>query len=335
MANCVTCGQENVAGSTYCNRCGKPLASGEGPGATRKPTDPSDRILVSRDHTGEVSVEKVRPPGRFFRQTCPWCGRSVKVPEGARSCPFCAKGLDRSAADLAGDPALASPEPRDPSRPGAVLKHALPTGDERRIALRFARCVVGRTQGVPPELVFPSDLYLSPCHGEFAFDGDRVRVRDRGSANGTYIRIREPWPLEDGMRLLMGEQVFRFEAIPFDTLPDAAAGEGTMPLGSGLERSAAKLVKLLADGGDGPEFHLGARTRVFGRETGHYTFPDDPMMSQRHAAIEEREGRFWLTDLGSTNGTMAQVRDIVLMPGDVVRMGSQRFRIEYGAARRT
>ena len=52
-------------------------------------------------------------------------------------------------------------------------------------------------------------------------------------------------------------------------------------------------------------------------------------MSQSHAMVEESGGRHLISDLESTNGTMVRVPDADLGSGAVVRMGSQRFRVEF------
>lgn len=49
-----------------------------------------------------------------------------------------------------------------------------------------------------------------------------------------------------------------------------------------------------------------------------------PSVSGRHARVEEREGRLWVVDLGSRNGTLVngeRVTERALAPGDVVRLG--------------
>jgi pSer/pThr/pTyr-binding forkhead associated (FHA) protein len=55
----------------------------------------------------------------------------------------------------------------------------------------------------------------------------------------------------------------------------------------------------------------------------------DETISGRHAAIEYREGRWWIHDLGSTNGTYVNRRRLVgtteLRPGDLVHAGRVAF----------
>jgi len=42
-------------------------------------------------------------------------------------------------------------------------------------------------------------------------------VRDEGSRNGVYVRVRQPMPIEPGDQLLCGDEVFRLDATPRDT----------------------------------------------------------------------------------------------------------------------
>jgi diguanylate cyclase (GGDEF)-like protein len=60
----------------------------------------------------------------------------------------------------------------------------------------------------------------------------------------------------------------------------------------------------------------------------------DPSVSRCHARIERREdGRYWVTDLGSTNGTFvnhALQRDAVLKDGDYLRAGDCIYRFLGG-----
>ena len=332
MNNCGKCGAANSSGSSFCGDCGAsmPLPDESGPHVDAKSTKASDRIVVSRDTQGEVSVKVVRPGGRHVRHDCPVCGRSVKVPEDATVCPKCGGALPGSGEETVMiEPAISAPKPRDAASPLAVLYHLLPSGEETPIPLEYRQSIVGRLRGVPESLIFKQDPYLSPVHAEFQYTETGLKVLDRDSLNGVFGLIRGPTTLESGQMLLMGDQIFRFDTLPAGANAGGYGPEGTVPLGSGLNRPGAKLVKILADGGDGPEFYLGGQRRVFGRQSGHFTFPDDLLLSQQHAAVEEVGGRFIVTDLDSTNGTMVRVPDADLGAGAVVRMGSQRFRIEY------
>jgi hypothetical protein len=57
----------------------------------------------------------------------------------------------------------------------------------------------------------------------------------------------------------------------------------------------------------------------------------DPTVSRRHALLRRRDSRWWLTDLGSLNGTWVNGRRAVdefeVRPGDEVCFGESMFRL--------
>ena len=58
---------------------------------------------------------------------------------------------------------------------------------------------------------------------------------------------------------------------------------------------------------------------------------DDTFISAEHAVIVQRDGTWWLSDRGSTNGTAVNERqvhgEVGLTPGDVVAIGDVRLKI--------
>ena len=127
-------------------------------------------------------------------------------------------------------------------------------------------------------------------------------------------------------------RVFQASPVRLDEEPrTTAAGEA---------RSTARgAFYLLAQSESGPAAQ-GARLRIGEGLTSLGSHPensepvDDPCVSRFHCRLHLREdGRLWVRDLGSRNGTFVdglRVTEAELLPGAVLRLGGRTFRIESG-----
>lgn len=95
------------------------------------------------------------------------------------------------------------------------------------------------------------------------------------------------------------------------------------------ERPPQRTVAYLIRGDSGGEIALEAELSSLGRSPENQVIVPDPRASRRHALIQRAGDRFWLEDLGSTNGTYhngARVRDRTpLQDGDRIRIGATEF----------
>jgi pSer/pThr/pTyr-binding forkhead associated (FHA) protein len=60
----------------------------------------------------------------------------------------------------------------------------------------------------------------------------------------------------------------------------------------------------------------------------------DPATSGHHGRIEERAGSFWISDLGSTNGTLVNGEPVIekqLSDGDTIAIGQNMLRFTLEA----
>lgn len=76
------------------------------------------------------------------------------------------------------------------------------------IHLSSPRVTLGREKA---DLVFTDDEFLSRRHAQVSFQDGRVTLRDLGSSNGTYIRLRSPHVLVPGDMIRLGDELLRFE----------------------------------------------------------------------------------------------------------------------------
>jgi pSer/pThr/pTyr-binding forkhead associated (FHA) protein len=111
------------------------------------------------------------------------------------------------------------------------------------------------------------------------------------------------------------------------SLPESAI-DGTVVF-SGLRsapRIEAKISEKKPDGTLGRTVPV-AKETLIGRENCDLTYPQDMLLSLRHASVAMREGKLVLKDLNSENGSFIRQRqDTELTPGDVFLLGRELFR---------
>ena len=182
--------------------------------------------------------------------------------------------------------------------------------------------LVGRGQGS----LFEGDLYLSPRHAEFILGPDGLTVRDLRSLNGLFVKIDAEEMLESGDIVRIGQELLRFEIIS----PPAPLEDGTEVAGTPNPGFWGRLSVIVGRDVDGSAFPLFGDAIIMGRERGDILFPEDGYVSGTHARITLRDGRVYLTDAGSSNGTFLRVRGERKIPaGAFILMGQQLFRAEY------
>ena len=140
--------------------------------------------------------------------------------------------------------------------------------------------------------------------------------------------------LVDGDRILLGQQVLRFEILKEPELPlGPALVHGVLVFGTPEVPRVARLVQYTTEGVGRDVHYLYRHETVLGRETGDLVFTDDPFLSRRHAAISiDRSSRqFTLRDLESSNGTALGLRgQRRLSDGSQFRVGRHLFRFDRG-----
>jgi pSer/pThr/pTyr-binding forkhead associated (FHA) protein len=255
---------------------------------------------------------------------CPNCGKQVA--SAFAFCGGCGHRM-KSAPGAVAEAAVARADAVAPVpvriAPQGHLTLIRPDGTEGGVCpLQEGANLIGRGQGV----LFDADPYLSPRHAEFVLSEGGLEVRDLRSLNGVFVRITEEEPLESGDSFRIGQELLRFDAIN----PPTPLEDGTEIIGTPNPGYWGRLSVVVGRDLDGPAFPLFDETANIGRERGNILFPEDGYVSGGHCQLSVREGRVFLKDLGSSNGTFLRVRENRSLPsGSLMLMGQQLFRIGY------
>jgi pSer/pThr/pTyr-binding forkhead associated (FHA) protein len=187
--------------------------------------------------------------------------------------------------------------------------------------------VVGRNG----QLVFPDDPFVSPKHANLFYRNGKLVVRDEGSLNGVFVRVRGTIEVGLGEQFLAGEQLFKFDANP--KANDGPAPDGTYFYSSPKHQSLFRITQVLQGGAPGMVVCARGQSLQIGREGGDLNFPGDLYMSASHCRIEELSGKYALTDLNSRNGTYIRLKaERELAHGDYLFIGRKLLRVEITAA---
>jgi len=169
------------------------------------------------------------------------------------------------------------------------------------------------------EINFPDDMLLSSRHASISHGPEGYFLRDDGSTNGIFIRLKEARPLEvfNGNVVRIGKQM-----LLFDT-----------------ENGGHSFIHIDTNGKPLNRYELSAQTIVLGRQAPDITLNQEDMtLSRRHLSITVKDRKIWVKDLGSANGGFLKIKNSVpLEPDDQFRVGNQLFKfgLKEEVARRT
>jgi len=269
----------------------------------------------------QLSKEELMEQARHY--VCKEC--STPVPSGHKFCGRCGAVVPPQILDLRTDFFGAM---QTPGKARLILIRGDAGTEGVSFLLQGTEHVAGRRDAQIP---FPDDLWVSPRHANFVYRGDKLVVRDEGSANGVYVRVRGQLSIEPGDLFLCGEQVFRLDRTPADSAgPDP---DMTYFYASPKRPSPFRLTQVLRGGSDGMVVCSREATCSIGREDCDLNFPEDVFMSANHARITVApDGTFSLLDNNSKNGTYLRIRgERELTQGDYVFLGHQLLRVEITA----
>lgn len=194
------------------------------------------------------------------------------------------------------------------------------------------------------------DDRTSRYHAELHWDHGHVELVDRDSMNGTLVNrqaVRGRIPLKSGDVLDLGAQRYRLEILPAGTISGVrhskpGADEETRKIPSangdraGDEPDAVPLA--LVGGrqlGTAGRWELTPKVVTIGRDGERTLCLPHESVSRLHAQIVRQRSGFFVSDLGSRNGTYLNGQRLtapsLLLPGDVLRVGEIELRCEAAA----
>lgn len=180
-----------------------------------------------------------------------------------------------------------------------------------------------------------NDDRVSRQHCSISLQNGVIEVKDLGSTNGTKVdgaRLvpNEPRQIVEGAKLSLGgfELTLAMPGAANATLMASTGKTVALTVAPQANNCSAKLT------GDTGTFDLKFGSNSFGRKSGNDVVIADPFVSGSHGIIEVEDSGIYLTDTGSTNGTVvndaklnANIRTLI-GPDDVIKLGQLEFKIE-------
>ncbi len=259
---------------------------------------------------------------------CANCGTPLKP--GDKFCSNCGTPIGSTKPQAAGKTMFlhASQEmPANTLKPRAKLTVIDPTGGMGMVYnIMEGENICGRING----LIIVEDSMVSPSHCEFAFEDEGLIIKDLDSLNGVYTKLRGEMEIPSGMVFRIGQQLLKFvSAIEFEEVVKES-DDGTVLQGSPTRGIWGKLIRVDSQGQQSSHYLLNKEVTVIGRDQCDISFPEDGFLSSSHIKVSNRDDKFFLTDLGSSNGTFFRIwQPSPLKNNDIVLIGRTLLRVEY------
>jgi pSer/pThr/pTyr-binding forkhead associated (FHA) protein len=341
VITCSKCGKENQDHYKFCLGCGAELPRGSAqakPFTSNTPPQGVPAMVAPAPAPAAAHVATAAPPAAAARPAshpapapsappgggvaCPQCGH---INAGNRFCASCGYNLGALAGAAPSVPAAAAAAP--PAGGAGIILTALRADGSEAGTFRMPDAPivsVGRDTGS----IFAGDSYLSPRHATFSKRSGQLFIKDESSLNGVYLKVRpnEPCLLEFGDVFRIGQEIIRFEELK----GQGKSPDGVERFGSPAKGYIGRLALVIGRDTTGNSFPVPERGVHCGRERGDILFSEDGYVSGLHCRIARAaDGRVYLTDVGSSNGTFIRLRaERAVGATDILLMGQQLFRID-------
>jgi pSer/pThr/pTyr-binding forkhead associated (FHA) protein len=350
VITCLKCGKENQDHYKFCLGCGaelpraaaaKPFTAATPPQGVPAVNVPMPAPAAAMPMPPQQAAAPAPAPIGSQRPPMPNAQPAAAAPAaGTVVCPQCAHvngtgnrfcascGYNLGA--LAGASPSAAPAAAAPTTsagPTIVLTALRADGSEAgTYRLPDAQIItLGRDTGS----IFAGDSYLSPRHATFTRRGSQLSIKDEDSLNGVYLKLRpnEPCLLEFGDLFRIGQEIIRLEELK----GQGRSPDGVDRFGSPSKGYIGRLALVIGRDTTGNSFPIPERGVHCGRERGDILFSEDGYVSGLHCSIAKGpDGKIYLTDVGSSNGTFVRIRaEQQVGATDILLMGQQLFRIDY------
>lgn len=292
---CGNCGALNPPAAKFCFDCGTPFAKKVAP-----TSQPPPSIEVAAELAAETYEDATMESAAVaLDEAVPAESVAESVPE-EQPPPFAAK---------------------------LVLETGTAQGTE--FALAHVENSLG---GSAAHIGLGEDTFVAPHSATLAFVEDRLVLRDEGSANGVYVKVRESAALEPGDLFVAGERLLRYEG-PVE-VPPALEGDPPYLGAPRAQGTAVRVTEVLAGAKTGRTCYRAGAISI-GRTGCDMNFGSDSLLGAKHVEVRIGEdGSATVADLGEGSaGVFLRVRPqqpVELQAGDVVRVGEQQLRVELG-----
>jgi pSer/pThr/pTyr-binding forkhead associated (FHA) protein len=212
-----------------------------------------------------------------------------------------------------------------------------PNSSERKEYILTEGATISIGRSVSNEVVI-REQHVSRKHAVISYQYGLFMISDLGSANGTFVNdqpLTEPFPLASGDKIRLYVPVINFSGTVTADEEERAMQTGTfiMPPKTG----SRPRLSITAGPQEGTEIVLHDDLITIGRATVNANWTiglQDRAVSRPHAKIERFGNQWYITDMGSSNGTMLNNRVIQatteLMDGHVIVIGQTTILFRLG-----
>jgi|GEM_PF-2527605 len=259
--------------------------------------------------------------------SCAQCGAALKPDD--RFCGKCGASTDAATTeDQSGKTMFMSIEEdaeKDNKLVGKLIIQEPSGRDGRAFNLVEGENLCGRNSD-PVKL---DDNFVSPAHCSFVYADGQMVVRDKDSLNGVFIKLKGEIELTSRTSFRIGQQLMLFLSVEdFKLADEAKSDDDTKFLGSPKGSIWGKVLHITSDGNVLASYPLKQQKLLIGRESGDITFAHDGFVSGKHASLSYKDGKCYLKDLASSNGSFVKVSEHTIKDNDLVLIGKKLMRLE-------